>query len=88
MHIERNRHNNRRKNARGICRKHVPGSINIPLVEVEKRMKELDELPKPIIAYCHSGNRSGMAVAILRQYGISGSINGGGLDEMLQTKTY
>jgi len=51
-------------------------------------MKELDELPKPIIAYCKSGNRSGMAVAILQQYGIRGSINGGGLDEMLQTKTY
>ena len=58
MHIERNRHNNRRKNARGICRKHVPGSINIPLVVVEKKMKELDELPKPIIAYCKSGTEA------------------------------
>jgi phage shock protein E len=63
---------------------HVPGAINIPLDEVAQRINELKELPKPIIAYCRSGNRSGMAVAILKQNGIAEAVNGGGIDEMLQ----
>ena len=63
---------------------HVSGAINIPLDEVAQRINELKELPKPIIAYCRSGNRSGMAVAILKQNGIVEAVNGGGIDEMLQ----
>ena len=63
---------------------HIPGAINIPLDEVAQRINELKELPKPIIAYCRSGNRSGMAVAILKQNGIAEAVNGGGIDEMLQ----
>lgn len=63
---------------------HVPGAINIPLDEVAQRINEFKVLPKPIIAYCKSGNRSGMAVAILKQNGIAEAINGGGVDEMLQ----
>ena len=65
---------------------HVPGAINIPLDEVAQRINEFKEMPKPIIAYCRSGNRSGMAVAILKQNGITEAVNGGGIDEMLQTK--
>lgn len=41
-------------------------------------------MQKPIVAYCQSGNRSGMAVAILKQYGISDAINGGGIDDLKQ----
>ena len=63
---------------------HFPNAINIPLGEVPQKVNELKELPKPIIAYCRSGNRSGMAVAMLKQAGITDVINGGGLDNMLQ----
>jgi phage shock protein E len=42
------------------------------------------EMPKPIIAYCRSGNRSGMAVSMLKQAGITDVINGGGLDDLLR----
>jgi phage shock protein E len=63
---------------------HVPGAINIPLDEVAQRINELKELPKPIIAYCRSGNRSGMAVTMLKQNGIAEAVNDGGIDEMLQ----
>ena len=63
---------------------HVPNAINIPLDEVAQRINELKELPKPIIAYCRSGNRSGMAVAILKQNGIAEAVNGGGIDDMLK----
>ena len=64
---------------------HVPGAINIPLDEVAQRINELKELPKPIIAYCRSGNRSGIAVSILKQNGIAEAINGGGIDDMLKS---
>lgn len=63
---------------------HVPRAINIPLDEVAQRINEFKELPKPVIAYCRSGGRSGMAVAVLKQNGITEAINGGGIDEMLQ----
>lgn len=62
---------------------HVPGAINIPLNEVSNRIDEFKELPKPIIAYCRSGNRSGMAVAILKLNGIA-TVNGGGIAEMMK----
>lgn len=62
---------------------HVPGAINVPLDQLPNQVEELKELPKPIVAYCRSGNRSGMAVAILKQHGITEVINGGGIDDML-----
>jgi phage shock protein E len=64
--------------------KHLAGAINIPLDEVTTRINEFKELPKPIIAYCRSGNRSGMAVAILKRNGIAESVNGGGIAEMIK----
>lgn len=65
---------------------HVPGAINIPLERLSERINELKGMPKPIVAYCRVGNRSGIAVAILRQHGIADALNGGGIDEMLLDK--
>lgn len=62
---------------------HVQGAVNIPLDQLVNRIGELKGMPKPIVAYCKSGNRSGMAVAILKNHGISDVLNGGGIDEML-----
>ncbi len=63
---------------------HFPNAINIPLDQVAQRINEFKEMPKPIVAYCRSGNRSGMAVSILKQNGINDAINGGGLDDLKQ----
>ena len=63
---------------------HFPGAINIPLDQVPQKVDEIKEMPKPIIAYCRSGNRSGMAVSMLKQAGITDAVNGGGLDDLLQ----
>lgn len=63
---------------------HFPGAINIPLDQVAQRINEFKEMHKPIIAYCRSGNRSGMAVSMLKQNGIADVVNGGGLDELKQ----
>ncbi|RYE28406.1 MAG: hypothetical protein EOP48_33525 [Sphingobacteriales bacterium] len=48
------------------------------------KVKDFEAMHKPIIAYCRSGNRSGMAVAMLKQVGIPDTINGGGLEDLLQ----
>ena len=63
---------------------HFPGAINIPLEQVQEKINDFKEMPKPIIAYCRSGNRSGMAVSILKQAGITDAVNGGGLEYLLQ----
>jgi phage shock protein E len=36
----------------------------------------------PIVAYCRSGARSGMAVSLLKQSGINEVYNGGGLFDL------
>jgi phage shock protein E len=61
---------------------HVDGAINIPVDQVAARIEEIKEMPTPIVAYCRSGNRSGMAVSILKQHGITDVSNGGGIDDM------
>lgn len=62
---------------------HYPNAINIPLDQVPQRLDEFRKMPKPIVAYCRSGNRSGMAVSLLKQNGITEAVNGGGIEDML-----
>lgn len=66
--------------------KHFPGAINIPLDLIGARIHEFRNLPLPIVAYCQSGARSAMAVAILKQNGIAEAVNGGGLEDLLTQK--
>lgn len=61
---------------------HIPGAKNIPLEEVMYKTAEIKELKAPVVLYCRSGNRSGMAVSILQQNGITEVYNGGGLSDM------
>ncbi len=49
---------------------HVVGSINIPLMEIPKRMDELKNLKAPLVLCCASGGRSGQAHGYLAQQGI------------------
>lgn len=63
---------------------HYPNAINIPLDQVAQRINEFKDMPKPIVAYCRSGNRSGNAVTILKQNGINEAINAGVLDDLKQ----
>lgn len=46
----------------------IAGSKLIPLNELGSRMKEIDKI-KPVLLYCHSGNRSGMALRMLKGQG-------------------
>lgn len=58
---------------------HIEGAINIPLDTVETKIKEIANMPKPIVVYCLSGGRSGVATSILLQNGINEAYNGGGI---------
>jgi thiosulfate/3-mercaptopyruvate sulfurtransferase len=58
---------------------HIPGAVNIELEQLlhADRRKELEALleergidpAKPIVVYCHSGSRSGIAATALNQAG-------------------
>lgn len=65
---------------------HYPDAINIPLDQVPGRINEFMEMKKPLVIYCRSGNRSAMAVSILKQQSITEVYNGGGLDDLMQNK--
>lgn len=59
---------------------HVPGSINVPLDRLEQELAVLfPDKDKPLLVYCLSGARSGMAVQWLQQIGYHQAVNGGGV---------
>lgn len=54
----------------------VPGAVNIPLDEVAAKAKDLAQY-EAVVLFCRSGNRSGMAKALLEQLGLRNVTNGG-----------
>lgn len=55
---------------------HAEGSVNIPLTELDERMKELDP-GRWVIVCCASGTRSALARRRLRRHGFERVLNGG-----------
>jgi len=53
-----------------FAEKHLPGALNIPLLQLANRIAELDRR-KTIILYCVSGGRSYNAIRKLRLLGYS-----------------
>jgi phage shock protein E len=66
---------------------HIDGAINIPHTQVD-RIAELigDDLARPVVVYCRSGNRSGQAEAALKKRGYTGVFNGTGLEALQATQ--
>ena len=62
---------------------HYEGAINIPLGIITAKLDEFRAMSGPVVVYCRSGNRSGMAMSLLKQAGLSEVYNGGGLHDML-----
>ncbi len=58
---------------------HIPDSINIPLSKIDSAQDEITDLDTPLFVYCRSGNRSGQAVAWLKQAGYRKVKNIGGI---------
>ena len=48
---------------------HIPGAVNIPVQDLERRMEELEPKDRPVVVYCQTGNRSGRAAGMLRNAG-------------------
>ena len=55
---------------------HAPGSVNMPLHEIDQRATELDR-NRCVIVCCASGTRSAMARRRLRKLGFEQVLNGG-----------
>lgn len=56
---------------------HVPGSINIPVNELDRHLKKFKDKKKPIITCCASGMRSASAKGILGAAGFENVHNAG-----------
>lgn len=62
---------------------HYEGAINIPLGTIPNQLEKFKTMDGPIIVYCRSGNRSGLALTMLKQMGYQEVYNGGALQDML-----
>jgi phage shock protein E len=50
---------------------HVPGAINIPFDQLPRRAAEIGATTTPVVLYCRSGRRSGIAAEALQKAGFS-----------------
>lgn len=58
---------------------HIPGSVNLPLMQIPKIGEIVEDLDTPLFVHCLSGGRSGKAVAFLQEQGYSQAVNIGGI---------
>ena len=61
----------------------LPGSINIPVDQVQAKATEIMEMARPIVLFCRSGARSGMALSFLKQAGATDIYNGGSIYDLM-----
>jgi hydroxyacylglutathione hydrolase len=47
---------------------HIPGSLNLPVAELEERARELPR-DRPLLVHCQSGLRAAIAASLLRAGG-------------------
>jgi rhodanese-related sulfurtransferase len=50
---------------------HVPGAVNIPYDQMPARAGELGPPSTPVLVYCRSGRRSGVAAQTLKEKGFT-----------------
>ena len=50
---------------------HLPGAVNIPVQDLERRLAEVGPTDGELIVYCRSGHRSSRATELLRQHGFT-----------------
>lgn len=63
----------RRQDEWDLCR--IPGAVHLPMSEIERRADELEgdegERDRPVIVYCHHGQRSLRVAAALKAMGFA-----------------
>lgn len=68
------------RTAQEFSRMAIDGALNVPLAELQHRIRDLVTDPAtPLVLYCASGARSGMACGLLVQLGYADVRNAGGL---------
>jgi rhodanese-related sulfurtransferase len=60
---------------------HIPGAVNIPIDDLERRLGELEPKDRPIVVYCQSGVRSADAARILEGAGHARVYDLGGMSD-------
>lgn len=63
-----------------------PNAKNIPVDQIESRLKEFGDKDRKIVVHCRSGARSSKAKSILESNGFKSVINAGGLSDMPEIK--
>lgn len=59
---------------------HLRGALLIPVQELDDRLGELEDLKdRPILVYCRTGNRSGIAAGMLQKKGFTAMNMAGGI---------
>jgi phage shock protein E len=58
---------------------HIPGAINIPHDVIGSSLPRLGSPNRPVIVYCRSGARSGMAARVLQASGFTEVIDVGSI---------
>lgn len=72
------------RSAQEFSEGHVEGAINIPHLDVEKRLSEFGEnRDRDIVLYCRSGHRAGLAQQSLQALGFTHVYNTGGYQDWL-----
>ncbi|TKB55525.1 rhodanese-like domain-containing protein [Ferrimonas aestuarii] len=65
----------------------LKGAINLPHDSIGEAISHLYlDKTQPIVLYCRSGRRSGIALDTLTQKGFTNVVNGGGIEEMLEAQ--
>lgn len=66
---------------------HVEGAVLVPYDQIAARIAELEPYrDRDMVVYCRTGRRSGIAIETLRANGFTRLTNGGGLEEVVQTR--
>jgi len=74
------------RSAKEFAEGHLPNAHHIPHDDVPARIEEIEQLlggdkNTPIVVYCHSGHRAGIAKESLVEHGFSRVTNLGGKDD-------
>jgi phage shock protein E len=65
---------------------HVAGAILIPYDQMAARWQELEAYrDRPMVVYCRSGRRSGIALDVLRRHGFDRAENGGAFSRLARS---
>ena len=58
------------------------GALNVPLQQLSSKLHRIPK-DRPVVVYCASGNRSAVAVRLLKKAGYADVSNAGGLHHLL-----